>query len=141
MEREKGMDYISKIYVAPIRDAAAAMDVVKPHKQEAKEEKGGASGRGKVSRALQSSLKVVTNEEKVQVTVSDYFHLFSSQYHVRPVTSLCRCYKLYMYVVQICIYQYHKVPTLVYIVYSTAKLMYGLKNFLLTHNACMCIFP
>ena len=81
MEREKGMDYISKIYVAPIRDAAAAMDVVKPHKQEAKEEKGGASGRGKVSRALQSSLKVVTNEEKVQVTVSDYFHLFSSQYH------------------------------------------------------------
>ena len=70
MEREKSIDYISMIYTAPIRDAAAAKDVVKPHKQETKEEKGGASGRGKVSRALQSSLKVVTSEDKVQVTVS-----------------------------------------------------------------------
>ena len=70
VEREKSMDYISMIYTAPIRDAAAAKDVVKPHKQETKEEKGGASGRGKVSRALQSSLNVVTSEEKTQVTVS-----------------------------------------------------------------------
>ena len=71
VEREKSMDYVSMIYTAPIRDAAAAKDVVKPHKQETKEEKGGASGRGKISRALQSSLKVVTSEEKVQVTVSN----------------------------------------------------------------------
>ena len=70
VEREKSIDYVSMIYTAPIRDAAAAKDVVKPHKQETKEEKGGASGRGKVSRALQSSLKVVTSEDQVQVTVS-----------------------------------------------------------------------
>ena len=69
VEREKCMDYISMIYAAPIRDAAAP-DVVKPHKQETKEEKGGSSGRGKVSRAVQTSLRVVTNEDKVQVTVS-----------------------------------------------------------------------
>ena len=71
VEREKSMDYISMIYTAPIRDAAATGDIVKPHKQEAKEEKSGASGRGKVSRARHSSLKVVTSEDKVQVTVSN----------------------------------------------------------------------
>lgn len=74
VEREKNMDYVSLIYTAPIRDAAAAKDAMKPHKQETKEEKGGASGRGKVSRALQSSLKVVTTEDKVQVTVSNFMH-------------------------------------------------------------------
>ena len=68
MEREKSMDYVSMIYAAPIRDAAA--DVVKPHKQETKEEKGGAGGRGKVSRAIQSSLNVVTSEDNTQVNVS-----------------------------------------------------------------------
>ena len=71
VEREKSMDYVSMIYTAPIRDAAAApQDVVKPHKQETKEEKGGASGRGKVSRALQSSLNVVTSEDSTQINVS-----------------------------------------------------------------------
>ena len=68
MEREKSMDYKKMIYAAPIRDAAAE-GVVKPHMQETKEEKGGTSGRGKVSRALQSSLNVVTSEDKVQVNV------------------------------------------------------------------------
>ena len=58
------MDYVSMIYAAPIRDAAAApQDVVK-------EEKGGASGRGKVSRVLQSSLNVVTSEDNTQINVS-----------------------------------------------------------------------
>ena len=71
MEREKSMDYVSMIYAAPIRDAAAApQDVVKPHKQETKEEKGGASGRSKVSRALQSSLNVLTSEDNTQINVS-----------------------------------------------------------------------
>jgi hypothetical protein len=71
VEREKSMDYISMIYAAPIRDAAVApKDVVKPHQQETKEERGGASGRGKVSRALQSSLNVVTSEDNAQVNVS-----------------------------------------------------------------------
>ena len=64
------MDYVSMTYTTPIRDAAA-MGVVKPHKQETQEEKGGASGRGKVSRSQQSSLRVVTSEEKVQVNVSE----------------------------------------------------------------------
>ena len=70
VEREKSIDYSSLTYATPIRDAAA-MGVVKPHKQESKEEeKGGVSGRGKVSRAVQNSVKVVTSEEKVQVNVS-----------------------------------------------------------------------
>ena len=68
VEREKSMDYGSLTYAAPIRDASA-LGVVKPHKQESKEEKGGASGRGKVSRAVQSSVKVVTREDKLQVKV------------------------------------------------------------------------
>lgn len=63
------MDYKSMIYVAPIRDAAAE-GVVKPHMQETKEEKGGVSRRSKVNRALQSSLNVVTSEDKVEVSVS-----------------------------------------------------------------------
>lgn len=64
------MDYVSMIYVAPIRDASVE-GMVKPHKQETKEEKGGADGRGKVSRSKQTSLKVVTSEDGVQVNVSD----------------------------------------------------------------------
>ena len=65
------MDYKSMIYTAPIRDAAAE-SVVKPHMQETKQEqeKGGASGRSKVSRALQSSLNVITSKDTVEVSVS-----------------------------------------------------------------------
>ena len=75
VEREKSIDYGSLTYATPIRDAAA-MGVVKPHKQESKEEeKGGVSGRGKVSRAVQSSVKVVTSETQVQVHVSLYLCL------------------------------------------------------------------
>lgn len=63
------MDYKSMIYTTPIRDAAAE-GVVKPHMQETKQEKSGASGRSKVSRALQSSLNVITSKDTVEVSVS-----------------------------------------------------------------------
>ena len=72
VEREKIMDYSTKIYSAPIRDAAAAMsaqDNLKPHLQVA--EAGAASSqRAKVSRSGVAVTKVITTAEETKVKVS-----------------------------------------------------------------------
>ncbi len=59
------MDYSSKTYTAPVRDASAETRQ-KPHQQVEE-----ASQRAKVSRSTSSTTKVVTKEEKTQVEVSN----------------------------------------------------------------------
>ena len=56
------MDYVDKIYTNPIREASMG---VKPHLQESAEQK-----KPTVSRSVQAVPKVVTSEQKVEVTVS-----------------------------------------------------------------------
>ena len=66
VEREKAMDYGSKTYVNPIRDAATE-GKMKPHQQPAE---GGDTQRVKVSRSSSYTAKVATKEERTEVNVS-----------------------------------------------------------------------
>ena len=66
VEREKAMDYGSKTYVSPIRDAATG-GKVKPHQQPAE---GGDSQKVKVSRSSSYTAKVATKDETTEVNVS-----------------------------------------------------------------------
>lgn len=87
IEREKVMDYSTKIYSAPIRDAAAAMTArgnLKPHLQSPI---GGEAGsqRAKVSRcgvAVRKVVTKVTKAEEAEVNVSlngsELFYALSS---------------------------------------------------------------
>lgn len=63
------MDYLSKTYTDPVRDAAAG-GKLKPHQQQA-EEGGEDTQRAKVSRTSSVVAKVATKEEKTEVDVSD----------------------------------------------------------------------
>ena len=61
VEREKAMDYGSKIYSDPIRD---------PGKLKPQQQPQGEAQRAKVSRSTSATSKVVTTEEKTKVDVS-----------------------------------------------------------------------
>ncbi len=61
------MDYLSKTYANPIHEATVGG--VKPHLQEGKKPTG-EQKRPTVSRSAQVVTKVVTSEDKVEVTVS-----------------------------------------------------------------------
>ena len=65
MEREKAMDYRSKTYSNPIRDAAAPPGRLKPQQQQ----QAGDGERAKVSRSTSTLSKVATSEEKKKVDV------------------------------------------------------------------------
>lgn len=67
VEREKKVDYISKTYANPIREASVGG--VKPHLQEDKRPTG-EQKRPMVSRSAQAVTKVTTIEDKVEVQVS-----------------------------------------------------------------------
>ena len=73
VEREKSMDYVSKIYTAPIRDASSTTEGKKPHQQVEEDAGSGTKQRAKVSRATPPTTKVVTKEEKTRVDVRIFF--------------------------------------------------------------------
>ena len=60
------MDYSSKIYSAPIRDAAVAQGNLKPHLQSTED----SGPKARVSRGSISSTKVVFKEKQTKVNVS-----------------------------------------------------------------------
>ena len=79
------MDYVSKTYSDPVRDAATA-GKLKPHQQPA-EEGGGEGQRAKVSRSSSTIAKVITTEEKKRVDVS-FILLFHSPMHLECLNQL-----------------------------------------------------
>lgn len=66
VEREKKMDYTSKIYSNPIHEAGQG---VKPHRQEERSQQAGTRGRPAVRRTATPTPRVATSERNVEVTV------------------------------------------------------------------------
>lgn len=63
VEREKSMDYVSKTYSDPIRDAASE-GKLKPHQQQAEEGGGGRdTQRAKVSRTSSTTARVASKDD------------------------------------------------------------------------------
>ena len=68
VEWEKAVDYVSKTYAEPLRDATVGAGKPRPHEQE--QEGDGDSQRAKVSRTSAVAARVVTTEGKKRVNVS-----------------------------------------------------------------------